>query len=76
MTACSDVVEYQRFGGTCYLHLQGVAWSSEILVSYQETTRHHNPEDLHLKHHRCESLKARNCCSYLAYEKMIIDVEI
>jgi len=23
MTLCSDVVGYQRFGGLCYLHLQG-----------------------------------------------------
>jgi len=27
------------------------------MVSYHNTTRRHNPEDLDLKHHRRESLK-------------------
>jgi len=27
-------------------------------VSYHNTTRHHNPEDLDLKHHSRESLKS------------------
>jgi hypothetical protein len=34
------------------------AWTSETLVSYLNTTQHHNPEDLDLKRHHCESLKS------------------
>jgi hypothetical protein len=34
------------------------AWSSEKLVSYQNTTRRHNPEDLDLNLHRRENLKS------------------
>jgi len=30
---------------------------SEMLVSYRNTPRHHNPEDLDWKHHRFESFK-------------------
>jgi hypothetical protein len=37
--------------------------TSETLVSYNNTTRRHNPEDLDVKHHRRESLKIRNAFS-------------
>jgi hypothetical protein len=33
------------------------AWSSETLISYHNTIRRHNPEDLDLKHHHLGSLK-------------------
>jgi hypothetical protein len=41
VTPCSVAVTYQRLRGLCCLHLHG-----ETLVSYHNTTRRHNPEDL------------------------------
>jgi hypothetical protein len=35
----------------------GGSMDSETLVSYHNTTRHHNPEDLDFKHHRRENLR-------------------
>jgi hypothetical protein len=36
-------------GGPCCLHLQGDPWLSEVFMSYRNTIRRHNPEDLDLK---------------------------
>jgi len=35
------------------------AGTLETVVSYHNTTRHHNPEDVDVKHHRRESLNSR-----------------
>jgi hypothetical protein len=53
------VARYLCFRWTCCLRLEdgGSAWPFETLVSYHNTTRHHNPEDLDLKRHCTESLK-------------------
>jgi len=35
------------------------AWASEMLVSYHDIRRRHNPEELDLKRHRRERLKKK-----------------
>jgi hypothetical protein len=55
VTPCIHVVEYQCFGGPCYVHLQGeakmeVGWSSEKMIFYHMYTRHLNTEDHYMNH--------------------------
>jgi hypothetical protein len=40
------------------------AWTSGTVLSYHNTKRRHNPEDLDLKHNHRESLKTRNDIFY------------
>jgi hypothetical protein len=65
VTPCSVVAGYQRFGGPCCLHLQGVVkiettWISET-VFHHIATRRHNPEDVDLNLHRRKTLSLTLC---------------
>jgi hypothetical protein len=54
-----------------------VTRTSETLLSYQDTTRRHNPEDLDLKRHRRESLKTRKRhTSFVVMKKIKCNVSI
>jgi hypothetical protein len=43
------------------------AWTSETSVSYRDTRRRHNSEDLDLKHHRRESFKSHIKLKFSVY---------
>jgi uncharacterized sporulation protein YeaH/YhbH (DUF444 family) len=52
----SVTVRYQRFNGEAEMK---AARTSETLLSYHNTTRRYEPEDLDLNHLRRENLKSR-----------------
>jgi len=60
---CSVVAGYKCFRRSCYPHIQGevmeAVWSSKTLVSYHNTTQHHNSEGLDWNFHRRENLDSR-----------------
>jgi hypothetical protein len=45
------------------------AWTSETVVSYRNTTRRHNTEELDVHLHRRENLKSRKWCDAKYHEK-------
>jgi hypothetical protein len=53
VASCILVEVYQRFRGTCCLHLMMEAErTSETLVNFYQTIRRYNPEDSHIHTHR------------------------
>jgi len=56
---CSVAVGYQHFRGPCCLQLRDEV-HSEILVSYHNTTQHHNIEYLNSNLHCHENLESCN----------------
>jgi hypothetical protein len=58
VTPCCVTVQYQCFGEPCCFHLHPEDVGSTVL-SYQNTTRRHNSEELDLDlHHLHENLKS------------------
>jgi hypothetical protein len=56
---CFENSQLVLFHERGYTLMMGAAGTSETLVSYHNTIRRHNPEDLDLKHHRRENLRTR-----------------
>jgi len=61
VTPCRLVNSYQRFGGACCFHLQGIRRQhTPPKVSLHQSTRYNIPEDVDLDQNPRENLKSRN----------------
>jgi hypothetical protein len=65
---------YDRFHarGSLIALMMEAARTSETLANFYQTTRRYNPEDSHLRPHRCENLKSYLLSKFLKYLKFAL----